>query len=100
LSRPLSNGTGIASTIRAPVPVAWLNRYLDSASTAIGISTTRQANTTGQAGGGPVLGWVSNAVSIQAALLAPVIAFCHRLIARRRRRAEPLATRSELIRNK
>ena len=90
--------------IGAPVPVAWLNRYFDSASRAIGISTTGQANTFGQARGGPVLGWVGNAVSIQASLvasvvvLAPTIAFCHRLIARRRRPAEALATHLELIR--
>ena len=56
------------------------------------ISMTGQANSIGQVAGGPALGWVGNAVSIQAALLgsaivlSPTIALYRRLIARDRGR--------------
>jgi hypothetical protein len=59
---------------------------------------TGQANSIGQAGGGLVLGWVGNAVSIQAALIAsafvlsPTIALYRRLIVREHAAVEPVPT--------
>ena len=86
----------IVATIGAPVEAAWLNRHLDPATRATVISMTGQANSIGQAAGGPALGWVGNAVSIQAALLAsalvlsPTIALYRRLIVRDRAAAAPV----------
>lgn len=71
--------------IAGPVESAWLNRNLEPASRATVISMTGQANAIGQVAGGPALGWVGNAVSIRAALLAsaavmtPVVALYGRL---------------------
>lgn len=86
----------IVGTIGAPVQAAWLNRNLDSASRATVISMTGQANSLGQAAGGPALGWVGSAVSIRAALLgsalvlSPTIALYRRLIVRDREAGEPV----------
>jgi DHA3 family tetracycline resistance protein-like MFS transporter len=80
----------IVDAVSQPVESAWLNRHLDAPSRATVISMTGQANSIGQAMGGPALGWVGNAVSIQAALLAsalvlsPTIALYRRLIVRDR----------------
>jgi MFS family permease len=80
----------IVATISTPVQIAWLNRHLDSASRATVISMTGQANSIGQATGGPALGWVGNALSIQAALLgsalilSSVVALYTRLTVRER----------------
>jgi DHA3 family tetracycline resistance protein-like MFS transporter len=80
----------IVDAVSQPVETAWLNRHLDAPSRATVISMTGQANSIGQAMGGPALGWVGNAVSIHAALLAsalvlsPTIALYRRLIVRDR----------------
>jgi DHA3 family tetracycline resistance protein-like MFS transporter len=80
----------IASSVSRPVEAAWLNRNLDASSRATVISMTGQANSIGQVAGGPALGWVGTAVSIQAALLgsaivlSPAIALYRRLIVRDR----------------
>ena len=91
----------IVGTIGEPVQTAWLNRNLDSASRATVISMTGQANSIGQAAGGPAFGLIANAVSIQAALLAsaavlsPTVALYHRLIARDRESVEPVPTAAD-----
>ena len=78
----------VVGAISQPVEAAWLNRHLDPSSRATVISMTGQANSIGQAAGGPALGWVGTAVSIQAALLgsalvlAPTVALYRRLILR------------------
>lgn len=75
----------IVAAIGDPVRLAWLNRNLDAATRATVISMTSQANSVGQAVGGPALGWVGSAVSIQVALLgsavvgAPAVALYQRL---------------------
>ncbi|MBA3336071.1 MAG: MFS transporter [Chloroflexia bacterium] len=80
----------IAGSVSRPVESAWLNRNLDASSRATVISMTGQANSIGQVAGGPALGWVGTAVSIQAALLgsaivlSPAIALYRRLIVRDR----------------
>jgi DHA3 family tetracycline resistance protein-like MFS transporter len=82
--------------VSQPVEAAWLNRHLDAPSRATVISMTGQANSIGQAMGGPALGWVGNAVSIQAALLAsalvlsPSIALYRRLKVRDRAVSAPV----------
>src|SRR4051812_19495728 len=91
----------IVATIGSPVETAWLNRNLDSASRATVISMTGQANSIGQAAGGPAFGLIANAVSIQAALLAsavvlsPTVALYHGLIARDRQSIEPVPTAAD-----
>jgi DHA3 family tetracycline resistance protein-like MFS transporter len=94
----------IVATLGAPVQIAWLNRNLDPASRATVISMTGQANSIGQAAGGPAFGWIGNTVSIQAALLvsavvlSPTVALYHRLIVRRHEAADAIANGAELIR--
>jgi MFS family permease len=94
----------IVATLGAPVQTAWLNRNLDSASRATVISMTGQANSIGQAAGGPAFGWIGNSISIQAALLAsavvlsPTIALYQRLIVRDRTTADPIPNAARLIR--
>jgi len=91
----------VVATIAAPVEAAWLNRHFDPASRATVISMTGQANSLGQAVGGPALGWVGNTVSIRAALLgsavvlAPTVALYRRLIVRDRGTAEPVPSLAE-----
>ena len=91
----------IVATIGAPVETAWLNRNLDSASRATVISMTGQANSIGQAAGGPAFGLIANAVSIPAALLAsavvlsPTVALYHGLIARDHESIEPVPTAAD-----
>ena len=93
------------ATIDAPVQIAWLNRNLDAASRATAISMPGQANSIGDAAGGPALGWVGNAVSIQSAslasavVLAPTIALDDHLIARERGITDTLLSVPGLIRN-
>lgn len=78
----------VVGSVSAPVELAWLNRNLDVSSRATVISMTGQANSIGQAVGGPALGWVGTTISIRAALLgsalvlAPTIALYRRLIVR------------------
>jgi DHA3 family tetracycline resistance protein-like MFS transporter len=82
--------------VSQPVEAAWLNRHLDAPSRATVISMTGQANSIGQAMGGPALGWVGSAVSVQAALLAsalvlsPSIALYRRLKVRDRAVSAPV----------
>jgi MFS family permease len=91
----------IVATIGAPVQTAWLNRNLDSASRATVISMTGQANSIGQAAGGPAFGLIANAVSIQvallssAAVLSPIVALYNRLIVRDRESIEPVPTAAD-----
>ncbi len=88
----------IVATIEAPVQAAWLNRNLDPATRATVISMTSQANSAGQAVGGPALGWLGSAVSLRAALLgsalvlAPTIALYGRLVVRERAVPDPAPT--------
>jgi predicted MFS family arabinose efflux permease len=95
----------IVVTIGAPVQTAWLNRNLDPASRATVISMTGQANSIGQAAGGPAFGVIANAVSIPAALLAsavvlsPTVALYHRLFVRDREAATPMPEVARLIRS-
>lgn len=76
------------SAITGPVESAWMNRNLDSSLRATVISMNGQANAIGQVGGGPVLGWVGNTVSVRAALLcsavvlSPIVALYQRTIPR------------------
>ncbi|MGI8485775.1 MAG: MFS transporter [Thermomicrobiales bacterium] len=76
------------SAITGPVEAAWMNRNLDSSLRATVISMNGQANAIGQVGGGPVLGWVGNTVSVRAALLcsavvlSPIVALYQRTIPR------------------
>jgi DHA3 family tetracycline resistance protein-like MFS transporter len=91
----------IVATIGAPVETAWLNRNLDSASRATVISMTGQANSIGQAAGGPAFGLIANAISIQVALLASaavlsrIVALYNRLIVRDRESIEPVPTAAD-----
>ncbi len=55
------------STI-APLENAWIVRNTQSAQRATVISVWGQANSLGQAGGGPVLGWIGTAASVPASL--------------------------------
>jgi DHA3 family tetracycline resistance protein-like MFS transporter len=88
----------VVGTISYPVQTAWLNRHLDSSTRATVISMTGQANSIGQAVGGPALGWVGNRFSIQAALLgsvlllSPVVGLYARLITRERQSSEVALT--------
>ena len=76
------------NAITGPVEAAWMNRNLDSSLRATVISMNGQANAIGQVGGGPVLGWVGNTVSVRAALLcsaavlSPIVALYRRTIPR------------------
>lgn len=85
----------VVNAVSQPVEAAWLNRNLESSTRATVISMTGQANSIGQAAGGPALGWIGNVASIQAALLgaaivlSPTIALYRRMIARPRTANEP-----------
>ena len=87
----------VVATIANPVQAALLNRHLDSATRATVISMTDQANSFGQAIGGPALGWVGTTVSIRAALLgsaivlAPTVALYRRLGGRDRTAVDAMA---------
>jgi hypothetical protein len=80
----------VIATISEPVQTAWLNRSLQPAVRATVISMTGQANSVGQAAGGPVFGVIGTAVSLTAALvgsaglLTPVVALYGRFGARGR----------------
>jgi predicted MFS family arabinose efflux permease len=88
----------VIGAVSEPVELAWLNRNLDPSSRATVISMTGQANSIGQASGGPVLGWVGNAVSIRAALLGsalvltPIVALYHRMTIRDSLTPRPVST--------
>jgi MFS family permease len=88
----------IANSVSQPVESAWLNRNLDASTRATVISMTGQANSIGQAAGGPALGWVANIFSIPAALLcssvilSPTVALYRRLIVREQARVEAVPT--------
>ena len=95
----------IVTRISAPVQIAWLTRNLDSASRATVISMTGQADSIGQAVGGPALCRVGSAVSIQAALLASTVVrfltvyLYRRLITRHQGTAGHIPHRAKLIRH-
>jgi hypothetical protein len=80
----------VIATISEPVQTAWLNRGLPPAVRATVLSMTGQANSVGQAAGGPVFGVVGTTGSLaaalvgSAALLTPIVALYGRFGARRR----------------
>jgi DHA3 family tetracycline resistance protein-like MFS transporter len=92
----------IVGSVSQPIELAWLNRNLDASSRATVISMTGQANSFGQASGGPALGLVGNLVSIQAALLgsalvlAPSVLLYRRLIVRDRGATEAVPARASI----
>ncbi len=80
----------VIATISEPVQTAWLNRGLPPAVRATVLSMTGQANSVGQAAGGPVFGVIGTTGSLaaalvgSAALLTPIVALYGRFGARRR----------------
>jgi DHA3 family tetracycline resistance protein-like MFS transporter len=90
----------IVGAVSQPVESAWLNRNLDASSRATVISMTGQANSIGQAVGGPALGWIGSVLSIRVALLgsalilSPTIALYRRLIVRESALPNIIHTRS------
>jgi DHA3 family tetracycline resistance protein-like MFS transporter len=69
----------VLATISEPVQTAWVNRGLEPTVRATVLSMTGQANSVGQAAGGPVFGVIGTAGSLttalvgSAALLTPVV---------------------------
>lgn len=88
----------MVGAVSIPVELAWLNRNLDPSTRATVISMTSQANSLGQATGGPALGWVGSTLSIQAALLgsaiilSPTVALYRRMTVRDRGAPESAPT--------
>jgi DHA3 family tetracycline resistance protein-like MFS transporter len=80
----------ITRGLKAPYYTAWVNRHLTSDVRATVLSMTSQVDALGQIIGGPILGFVGNMISIQAALLgsalllAPVLVLFARAIERER----------------
>jgi Major Facilitator Superfamily len=80
----------VLATISEPVQTAWLNRGLDPTVRATVLSMAGQANSIGQAAGGPVFGVIGTAVSLatalvgSAGLLTPIVALYGRFGARDR----------------
>ncbi|MDD5370643.1 MAG: MFS transporter [Anaerolineaceae bacterium] len=76
--------------LKSPYFTAWVNRRLTTDVRATVLSMTSQVDALGQIAGGPILGLVGNAISIQAALLgsavllAPVLLLFARSIERDR----------------
>ena len=72
-------------SVGQPIRDAWLSRHLEPAFRATVLSISSQANSVGQATGGPALGWVGSTISIRVALLAsalvasPTVALYRRL---------------------
>lgn len=82
----------VLATISEPVQTAWVNRGLDPTVRATVLSMTGQANSVGQAAGGPVFGVIGTAFSLttalvgSAALLTPVVELYRRFGTRERAR--------------
>jgi MFS family permease len=85
----------VLATISEPVQTAWLSRGLDQTVRATVLSMTGQANSIGQAAGGPVFGVIGTAASLttalvgSAGLLTPTVALYARFGARERARQDP-----------
>jgi MFS transporter, DHA3 family, tetracycline resistance protein len=60
----------ICRTTGGPIYTAWINQSLEPRSRATVLSIASQTDALGQIAGGPVLGWVGNAVSLRAAIAA------------------------------
>ena len=68
-------GVFFARNMAGPLWDTWLNQQItDSSVRATVLSLTGQANAVGQAGGGPVLGWIGNVRGIRAALTVGALA--------------------------
>jgi DHA3 family tetracycline resistance protein-like MFS transporter len=68
-------GVFFARNMAGPLWDTWLNRQItDSSVRATVLSLTGQANAVGQAGGGPLLGWIGNVRGIRAALAVGALA--------------------------
>jgi MFS transporter, DHA3 family, tetracycline resistance protein len=68
-------GVFLARDLAGPLYTIWLNEQItDSSVRATVLSISGQADAIGQAGGGPVLGWMGNAWGIRAALAAGAVA--------------------------
>jgi MFS transporter, DHA3 family, tetracycline resistance protein len=68
-------GVFFARDLAGPLYTIWLNEQItDSSVRATVLSISGQADAIGQAGGGPVLGWMGNAWGIRAALAAGAVA--------------------------
>lgn len=63
-------GVRVSRALAVPLIQAWMNRSLRSSLRATVLSMAGQMDALGQVGGGPAVGWLGSAVSIQAALLA------------------------------
>jgi predicted MFS family arabinose efflux permease len=89
----------VLATLSEPVQTAWLNRGLDPTVRATVLSMAGQANSIGQAAGGPVFGVIGAAVSLatalvgSAGLLTPIVALYGRFGARDRARLRRPARR-------
>jgi DHA3 family tetracycline resistance protein-like MFS transporter len=88
-------GVFFARTLAGPLYDTWLNEQItDSSVRATVLSMSGQANAIGQAGGGPVLGWIGNVWGIRAALatgavvIAPALGLYGRAIAHEGREPE------------
>jgi DHA3 family tetracycline resistance protein-like MFS transporter len=88
-------GVFFARNMAGPLWDTWLNRQItDSSVRATVLSLTGQANAVGQAGGGPLLGWIGNVRGIRAALavgalaIAPALGLFGRAIVHHGREAE------------
>jgi MFS family permease len=80
----------VLATLTEPVQTAWLNRGLEPTVRATVLSMAGQANSVGQAVGGPVFGVIGTSVSLatalvgSAGLLTPIVALYGRFGARAR----------------
>jgi DHA3 family tetracycline resistance protein-like MFS transporter len=88
-------GVFLARDLAGPLYDTWLNEQItDSSVRATVLSISGQSNAIGQAGGGPVLGWMGNVWGIRAALaagavvIAPALGFYARAIAHHGREPE------------
>ena len=88
-------GVFFARNMMGPLWDTWLNRQItDSSVRATVLSLTGQANAIGQAGGGPVLGWIGNVRGIRTALavgafaIAPALGLFGRAIVHHGREPE------------
>jgi hypothetical protein len=85
----------VLATLSEPVQTAWLNRGLEPTVRATVLSMAGQANSIGQAAGGPVFGVIGTSVSLatalvgSAGLLTPIVALYTRFGARERARRDP-----------
>lgn len=60
---------GVIKSLEEPMYETWLNLNIDSKVRATVLSMINQSDALGQSGGGPLVGWVGNRLSIRASLL-------------------------------